>query len=102
MPTFPLNWDTGVVPAAGHDVPLAWERHGAEGDRNSRTAAVLFSLTPTCRRLGVEPWAYLQDVLTRLPATPAHDLLGLLPDPWQAAQAVTAATKAAAVPAAPA
>src|SRR5207244_7391373 len=27
-----------------------------------RTAAALFSFTSTCHRLGVEPWAYLQDV----------------------------------------
>ena len=39
-----------------------------------RTAAVLFSFTSTCHRLGVEPWAYLQDVLTRLPRTPAERL----------------------------
>jgi hypothetical protein len=49
-------------------------------------AAVLFSFTSTCQRLGVEPWAYLQDVLTRLPATPAGQLGDLLPDHWQAAR----------------
>jgi hypothetical protein len=54
--------------------------------RGGRTAAVLFSFTSTCQRLGVEPWAYLQDVLTRLPATPAGQLGDLLPDHWQAAR----------------
>jgi hypothetical protein len=54
--------------------------------RGGRTAAVLFSFTSTCQRLGVEPWAYLQDVLTRLPATPAGQLGGLLPDHWAAAR----------------
>jgi len=49
------------------------------------TAAVLFSFTSTCQRLGVEPWAYLQDVLTRLPTTPTEALADLLPDHWQAA-----------------
>jgi hypothetical protein len=52
----------------------------------SQTVAVLFSFTSTCQRLGVEPWAYLQDVLTRLPATPAGYLGDLLPDHWQAAR----------------
>jgi transposase len=51
-----------------------------------RTAAVLFSFTSTCHRLGVEPWAYLQDVLMRLPQTPAERLAELLPDRWQAAR----------------
>ena len=44
-------------------------------DNGGRTAAVLFSFTSTCHRLGVEPWAYLQDVLTRLPTTPADRLV---------------------------
>jgi transposase len=58
-----------------------------------RTAAVLFSFTSTCHRLGIDPWAYLQDVLTRLPRTAAAQLADLLPDRWQAArQATTAAS----------
>jgi hypothetical protein len=51
--------------------------------RGGQTAGVLFSFTSTCPRLGVEPWAYLQDVLTRLPTTPADQLGNLLPDHWQ-------------------
>jgi transposase len=54
--------------------------------RGGQTAAVLFSFTSTCQRLGVEPWAYLQDVLTRLPTTPAGLIGDLLPDRWQAAR----------------
>ena len=54
--------------------------------RGGQTAAVLASFTSTCDRLGVEPWAYLQDVLTRLPSLPAAELSALLPDRWQAAR----------------
>jgi hypothetical protein len=54
--------------------------------RGGRTSAVLFSFTSTCQRLGVEAWAYLQDVLTRLPTTPAGQLADLLPDHWLAAR----------------
>jgi transposase len=57
-----------------------------------RTAAILVSFTATCQRLGVEPWAYLHDVLARLPATPAGQLGDLLPDRWQAAQQTKRAT----------
>jgi transposase len=60
-----------------------------------RTAAVLVSFTSTCNRLGVEPWAYLQDVLARLPTTSAGHLDELLPDQWQAARAATATERAA-------
>ncbi len=49
-------------------------------------AAVLMSFTSTCHRLAVEPWAYLHDVLTRLPTTPSGGLDALLPDRWQAEQ----------------
>jgi transposase len=55
-------------------------------EQGGRTAAVLFSFTSTCHRLGIEPWAYLQDVLTRLPALPTERLAELLPDRWQAAK----------------
>jgi hypothetical protein len=59
--------------------------------RGGRAAAVLVSFTSTCHRLGVEPWGYLQDVLTRLPTTPAAGLSDLLPDRWQAARAASEA-----------
>lgn len=52
-----------------------------------RRAAILFSLTASCKACGVEPWAYLRDVFARLPAIPADrvDLLDdLLPDRWLA------------------
>jgi hypothetical protein len=62
-------------------------------DQGGKTAAVLLSFTSTCVRLGVEPWAYLQDVLTRLPTMPVADLADLLPDRWEAAR-----TKAANLP----
>jgi transposase len=64
--------------------------------RGGQTAAVLFSFTSTCQRLGVEPWAYLQDVLTRLPATPDGPLGDLLPDHWQATPRSEATPPAAA------
>ena len=54
--------------------------------RGGQTAAVLMSFTSTCRRLGVEPWSYLQDVLTRLPSLSAEQLAELLPDRWEAAR----------------
>jgi transposase len=63
-------------------------------ENGGHTAAVLFSFTSTCHRLGIDPWAYLKDVLTRLPALPAAQLAELLPDRWQAARQQAAATSA--------
>jgi hypothetical protein len=54
--------------------------------QGGRTAAILFSFTSTCQRLGVEPWRYLRDLLERLPTHPAEQLAELLPDEWARAQ----------------
>jgi transposase len=62
--------------------------------RGSQTAAVLFSFTSTCQRLGVEPWAYLQDALTCLPTMPAGQYGDLLPDHWQEARRAKTTTPA--------
>lgn len=59
-----------------------WLFFGSEG--GGATAAILFSLTETCQRLGVEPWAYLRDVLDRVSTHPASRIDELLPDRWEA------------------
>jgi len=48
-------------------------------DKGGRTLATLCSLTATCELRGVNPWAYLKDVLTRLPNTAPRQLASLLP-----------------------
>jgi transposase len=65
-----------------------WLFFGAES--GGRTAAVLYSFTSTCRRLEIDPWVYLQDVLTRLPELPPDQLTELLPDRWKAARQAAA------------
>jgi hypothetical protein len=56
-------------------------------DRGGRAAATHFSLIASCLRNHVEPFAYLRDLLIRLPALGAgasRDVLRqLLPDRWQ-------------------
>jgi hypothetical protein len=58
-------------------------------DRGGRAAAIHFSLRASCKRHGHDPWAYLRDVLTRLPAmlpgASEEELLGLLPHRWKPA-----------------
>jgi hypothetical protein len=51
--------------------------------RGGRTAAILSSLTSTCRRHGIGPQHYLTQVLTNLPATPISQLPAWLPDQWR-------------------
>jgi transposase len=55
-------------------------------DNGGKTAAILFSFTATCKLLGIDAFAYLRDVLGRLPTHPAERLEELLPHRWQAAR----------------
>jgi hypothetical protein len=51
----------------------------------SRTAAVLYSFIGTRKHHGIDPFAYLRNVLGRLPAQPVDRLAELLPDVWSEA-----------------
>jgi transposase len=51
----------------------------AGSDAGGRTAAVLFSLTQTCRDHGVDPWKYLKDTLKNLPTTLPDQIASLMP-----------------------
>lgn len=55
--------------------------------RGGHVAATLYSLIGTCRLNAIEPYAYLKDVLQRLPAQPLHRLAELLPFHWKPATA---------------
>ena len=66
-------------------------------DKGGQTAAVLFSFTATCKHLRIDTFAYLRDLLERLPTHPADRLVELLPHHWQAAR--MAATFASSAPA---
>jgi len=54
-------------------------------DNGGRTAAVLTSLVATCKRLRLDPFAYLRDLFQRIGAHPQSRLAELLPDQWQPA-----------------
>lgn len=55
--------------------------------RGGETAAILSSLTSTCRRHGVNPQVYLTQLLANLPDTPVSRLDQWLPDQWQTSAA---------------
>jgi transposase len=57
-----------------------WLHVGQEA--GGEKAANLFSLMITCKRLGVEPYAYLHDILRRLPSHPNKDIWQLTPRGW--------------------
>jgi transposase len=51
--------------------------------RGGRTAAILASLTSTCRRHDVDPQLYLTQLLINLPTLPSSQLPQWLPDQWK-------------------
>jgi transposase len=52
------------------------------GDRG----AILYTIIECCRRRGVDPYAYLRDVLTRLPRMTNHQIPEVTPTTWAKAQ----------------
>lgn len=67
--------------------------------RGGRTAAILASLTSTCRRHDIDPQLYLTQLLVNLPASSGSDLAAWLPDRWKIEQKARFAKSQSAVPA---
>jgi len=58
-----------------------WLFVGNEGGGES--SAVLYSLSQSCRALGINPYEYFEDVLRRIQGHPFHKLAELLPHQWK-------------------
>jgi transposase len=79
-----LELDNGASERAFKPVALGrknWLFAGS--DKGGQTAAILMSLCTTCKELGIDPQAYLRDVLDRISTHPAKRIDELLPDRWQ-------------------
>jgi transposase len=89
-----LELDNGACERAFKPVAIGrrnWLFAGS--DQGGQTAAVLMSLCTTCKNLGIDPQAYLRDVLDRVSTHPARRIDELLPDRWQELrQAIAAET----------
>lgn len=73
------------------NLPLQRKRSTAVGKKNwlfvggedtGGRSAILYTLIESARRHGHEPYAYLKDVLERLPSTTTTGLDALLPANW--------------------
>ena len=56
-------------------------------DEGGKTGAVLRSFVASCQRVGVDPFAWLKDILSRIADHPITRLGELLPHNWASAQA---------------
>ena len=85
------NLDDGGVPVDNNHLEnqmrpwamgrKAWLFCGSE--MAGKRAAVVMSLVVSAKLNGHDPWAYLKDVLTRLPTHPNSRIEELLPHRWQ-------------------
>ena len=64
------------------DGSRAPEESGTEAGGSS----TLYSRTVSCWELGIDPFAYLTDVLERLATTPSAEIERLTPRDWKSAQ----------------
>ena len=55
----------------------------AGSERGGRAAATIYSLIESCRRVGVDPFLYLRDVLVRVCTHPAARVHELVPANWK-------------------
>ncbi|MDB5311550.1 MAG: Transposase family protein [Gemmataceae bacterium] len=82
-----LNIDNNASERALRPAALGRKNYLFTGsDEGGRTTAVLYTLTQTCRRHGIDPFAFLRDVLTRLPQAAFRDLADLFPHRWAESQ----------------
>src|ERR1700730_2957715 len=56
-------------------------------DEGGKTAAVLRSFVASCQRVGVDPFVWLKDILTRIADHPITRIAELLPHNWTSARA---------------
>lgn len=70
----------------------------AGSDEGGRRAAIVYSLIASCAALKIDPYAYLRDVISRLPSCSPEDAAALrllTPKAWKAALDASAASAAA-------
>jgi transposase len=65
------DWDLEIVGRNN------WVFFGS--DQGGRTAAVLRSFVATCQRIGIDPFTWVKDVLSRIASHPITRLTELLP-----------------------
>jgi len=58
--------------------------------------AILYTIVESCRRRGIDPLAYLSDVLTRLPSMNVSEIKTITPEAWAKARRAQAALRRAA------
>ncbi len=79
-----LNIDNNTAERAIKPVVLGRKNYMFAGSHDgAKNAATIYSIIETCKLNGINTFAYLKDVLTKLPSTLMKDLNQLLPYNWK-------------------
>jgi transposase len=91
-----LSIDNNVAERTLRSVAVGRNNWGLLGtDEGGRWASVLYSITASCKRHSIDPFAYLNDVIPKIiEARAAGKITNLLPIAWAADQAIKAAARA--------
>jgi transposase len=78
-----LNIDNNPVENSIRPVALGRKNYLFAGSHEAaRRSGMLYSLLGTCKMHGIEPYAWLKDVLQRIADHPINKISGLLPQRW--------------------
>lgn len=85
-----------MVASVGPIYSIMSDQHGDQ--HGGHTAAILASLTRTCRRHDFDPQLYCTQLLMNLPQTKMSESSERLPDPWRLRHAQRLANRQSAPP----
>jgi transposase len=79
--------DTNLVENAIRPTAIGKKNWLFVGDAQAgERSAIIYTLIESCRRRGLNPYAYLKDVLTRLPHMTNHQIQEVTPEAWSKTQ----------------
>jgi transposase len=82
-----LEIDTNLVENAIRPTAIGKKNWLFIGEANAgERSAIIYTIVESCRRRGIDPYAYLRDVLTRLPMATNWQIKDLTPEAWAKSQ----------------
>jgi hypothetical protein len=82
-----IELDNNLVENAIRPTALGKKNWLFIGDAGAgQRSAIIYTIIESCRRWGLDPLAYLRDVLSRLPNMTNHQIPEVLPAAWAKAQ----------------
>ena len=81
-----IEIDSNLVENAIRPTALGKKNWLFMGDADAgERGAIIYTVIESCRRRGIDPYAYLKDVLTRLPRMTNHQVPEVTPAAWSKA-----------------